>query len=251
MLTRHTLLLFAAFCFFVVVAVAGFAAEVKLNQHERLQDYLPGILVMCLEGFVIVVLIGWLQLALEKDRKRRLLNELTHHLALAGSVIQNFTYCRLQEQEQRAGRQGGQGRRASTEIDFRTYASSYESMRALRRKGSEPGEEGTGDEFLSHARRVAAGVRTPAQRHWRRLRALASVPVEFGEANVAEWLEVTDKLYNIALYAEAAEKAGNDAARDDNAKRAYDECGALFCLLGKMEIPGYETPEERRGTWGK
>ena len=230
MLKPRTVLI-TAFCFFSLLALVLLQLELRIDPGHELQDYLPAIFGLCLEGIVIVVIIGGWQHSLESYRRRRLFRELTHQLAYAGSVMQNATF------------NGLRGLVGNTPINFSTYANSYKCMRGLL-----PGKI-----FLRQAASVASEVRTPAHRHLRRLRALSGVPVEFGEVHLADWLDVTDMLYNIALYADAADKAtvaGKAGKADEEAERAYRECAALFCKLAKMEIPGYESPD-RGVAWGK
>ena len=86
--------------------------------------------------------------------------------------------------------------------------------------------------------------------HLERLRYLTPVVAEFGEVNLGEWVNVTDMLYNIARYAEAARSKKRPIEKNEEAEFAYGEIAALFSQLDAMRAPEYESMPERKGDWG-
>ena len=225
MATTPNKVLITATCLFLILATFWLLGELSIGVFHpgpRLREYLPQIFGLWFDSIVIVVIFGWWQYSHERSRRHKLLKTLTHELSLMGFVMTNA----IRNSHPNAN-----------VIDFNTYSTKYASMRKSLAGLTPPQIQG-----------VASKLLEPAQRHWSQLCALTSVLAEFGADNLRDWLEVTNKLYNVTLYAQAA-KQGNAQARD--AEFAYLECAALFCLLASMKIPEYSTGPPRKGKWGQ
>ena len=210
--TPNTALIITAACFFLLLAVFWLCAELSvsgLSPEARLREYLPQIFGLWFEGIVIVVIIGWWQYRQGRSRRQRLLKVITKELTLMGDVMTNF----IRNSHPIA-------------INCSTYKTIYTGMRvSLAGLTSQQVQD------------VANAVLVPAERHWNQLRMLTNVVVVLGDDNLGAWLGITNKLYNITLYARDTNQGNNPQTRNGKAEAAYRECAALFCQLHRMGIP--------------